>query len=235
MDSYGFAVGRANRGLRCGGPEGVSAGVAVTWGCGAELARGVLEDTRKEQESESPQPDGVPRCEASGEQVQVGCTRRRLRARRRVPVSSKPELGARPEASGSAPVREAIAGRCPSRCPMNPWPCPAEPASSGRGHTSIITPAHGPTATPSAPVSSSSTARSFSGCVAVRLPAATPHDDSALPRRPAPSRDLPRHGRGRRPQRLGGSFLGRARLPGIPSVRDPGPRIRSDPVRLLRT
>lgn len=72
------------------------------------------------------------------------------------------------------------------------------------------------------------------GHVRARLPA-TPSDDYApLRRRSAPPRDLPRHGRGRRPYTRGCAFVGRARLPGVPAVRHPGPRIRADPVRLLR-
>lgn len=118
--------------------------------------------------------------------------------------------------------------------PVTPWLCPAEPASSGCGHISILASAHGPTAAPGTPAAPLSIARSASGCGTVRLPTATPHGDSALPGRAAPPRDIPRHGRGRRPQRLGCSFVVGARLPGVPSVRDPGPRIRSDPLRLLR-
>lgn len=148
-------------------------------------------------------------------------------------VRSKRELGGRPETPGSAALRRPFAAPSPERRPVNPWPYPAEPASSGCGHTFVIAPAHGPTAASGTPAAPPSIARSASGCVAVRLPTASPHDDFALPRRPAPPRDLPRHGRGRRPQRLGDALLGRAGLPGMPSLRDPGPRIRSDPLRLV--
>jgi hypothetical protein len=115
-----------------------------------------------------------------------------------------------------------------------PMALPSRTIKLRRGYTSIITPAHGPTATLGAPVGSSSTAPFFSECVAIRLPTATADHDPALPGRAAPPRDLPRHARGRGPQGLGRAFVGRARLPSVPAMRDPGPRIRSHPVRLLR-